>query len=338
MPLFELDDGRLVPAQYGRPVHDPIEPAAVDAVREQVLEIVGRPLLPILRHDSAAAPDALASADLVALDPNGRTVAVTITPRIDAESVLAALGRAGTAARLTWSEIARRYHRGEGAFGSDWATFRETAARGESGPPAVLVGFEAEDSVRPALEVLSGAGLQVIDLVVRATSDGRRFIDATDLHRDAAPSPHRVLTPAAPRRAIAGGAVRQAGPDAETPPGGIDAEPSADLALIGAALPSAVDLSWVAQDDGAARPGRPAVLTPEGTIVLPDGQVVTDPDAGARIFGAPEGADGWTAWRIGTGGPTLAEARTEMRAAAARRPSRTGPAISGSRRRHAPSV
>jgi hypothetical protein len=43
-------------------------------------------------------------------------------------------------------------------------------------------------------------------------------------------------------------------------------------------------------------------------IELPDGTVVQDPDVAAAAVSGVEGADGWRAWRLGDGGPTLAEA------------------------------
>jgi hypothetical protein len=51
-----------------------------------------------------------------------------------------------------------------------------------------------------------------------------------------------------------------------------------------------------------------ATLRPDGMIELPDGTVVQDPDVAAAAVSGVEGADGWRAWRLGDGGPTLAEA------------------------------
>ena len=39
MPLFEFDDGRLIPAQFGRTVRDGLTDDILKSVREQVLEI-----------------------------------------------------------------------------------------------------------------------------------------------------------------------------------------------------------------------------------------------------------------------------------------------------------
>jgi len=51
-----------------------------------------------------------------------------------------------------------------------------------------------------------------------------------------------------------------------------------------------------------------ALLRPDGLIELPDGTVLQDPDEAAATLSGVEGVDGWRAWRLGDGGPTLAEA------------------------------
>lgn len=321
MPLFELDEGRLVPAQYGRPVTEPIEPDAVEVVREQLLEIVARPLLPVRRATTDAPPGNSAAPrepDLVALDPDGQPVVAAVTDRVDAATLVWILGQAGLASRLTWAEIARGFPGGVAAFRAEWAGFRESAPRGVSGPPAVLVAFGVDDDVRPAIEVLASSGVQVIELVVRSMSSGRRFIDAVEVRRHAGPAARPVITPSSPRRMV-GAATdtrEDAGePEPVTPTVSIDLDPAANLRLIGRALTSDVDLAW--HDDG--RPAYTARLTTDGLIVLPDGARLTEPsEAAARVSGR-EDVDGWAVWHIGDGGPTLGEARAELQAAAARR-------------------
>ncbi|MBB2924648.1 hypothetical protein [Cellulomonas cellasea] len=52
-----------------------------------------------------------------------------------------------------------------------------------------------------------------------------------------------------------------------------------------------------------------ATLRGDGLIELPDGRVHADPDLAAAEAANAEGAvDGWGSWRVGDGGPTLAEA------------------------------
>jgi len=52
-----------------------------------------------------------------------------------------------------------------------------------------------------------------------------------------------------------------------------------------------------------------ATLRHDGLIELPDGRVHANPDDAAADAANAEGVvDGWRAWRLGDGGPTLAEA------------------------------
>ena len=56
MALFEFEDGHLVPAQFGYPVSYDLGPELVDAICQQVLQIVSRPLFPVpdgARRDGA---------------------------------------------------------------------------------------------------------------------------------------------------------------------------------------------------------------------------------------------------------------------------------------------
>src|SRR5699024_6017168 len=119
MPLFEFDEGRLVPAQFGRPVLETVEPEVLQAVREQVLEVVAEPLFPVSWHDDDARPR------LTAMDPSGQVVMVEVTQRLDAASLVAALSRAGRMAERGWLELAETYPRGVAAFRRDWNSFRE---------------------------------------------------------------------------------------------------------------------------------------------------------------------------------------------------------------------
>jgi hypothetical protein len=52
-----------------------------------------------------------------------------------------------------------------------------------------------------------------------------------------------------------------------------------------------------------------ATLRPDGLLQLSNGRIFADPDAAATSAADSESTlDGWRAWRLGDGGPTLAEA------------------------------
>ena len=70
MALFELENGRLVPAQFGREVPDGFTADVLQAVRSQVLEIVSRPLFPIAWDGGTGSNDD--APRLTALDAAGQ--------------------------------------------------------------------------------------------------------------------------------------------------------------------------------------------------------------------------------------------------------------------------
>lgn len=76
MALFEIENGRLVPAQFGREVPDGFTADVLQAVRSQVLEIVSRPLFPIAWEGGTGSNDD--APRLTALDAAGQVVAVEV--------------------------------------------------------------------------------------------------------------------------------------------------------------------------------------------------------------------------------------------------------------------
>ncbi|MEE6273584.1 hypothetical protein V2J56_09520 [Georgenia sp. MJ206] len=194
MPLFELDEGRLVPAQFGRPVAEPVEPEVLQAVREQVLEVVAEPLFPVTWHDDDARPR------LTAMDSSGQVVTVEVAERLDAVSLVAALSRAGRTAERGWLDLAETYPRGVAAFRRDWNAFRESMPpRPTPGPRLVVVAAMIDDEIRPALGSLAGSGVLVHEMSVRQMSNGRRFLDVTEVRGGLAAHP-AILPGRAARR------------------------------------------------------------------------------------------------------------------------------------------
>ncbi len=82
--------------------------------------------------------------------------------------------------------------------------------------------------------------------------------------------------------------------------------PHPALAALAGEQGAATTLVWF-----RARRGQRLVATlrVDGVIELPGGQLVSDPDEAAATAADAEGTvDGWRAWRLGDGGPTLLEA------------------------------
>lgn len=186
MALFEFDEGRLIPAQFGRSVSDGLTPEIVDAVCNQVLEIVSRPLFPITWRDispfeGSAFVDGSAEDEaprLTALDPSGQVVSVEILDFLDSDTLIQSLSRLAGTAALSWSDLAREYPGGVAAFKSGWIHFRDSMPPSPgAGPRLVMVVGRIDPAVRPALEVLAASGVEVHEMSLREMSNGRSFLD-----------------------------------------------------------------------------------------------------------------------------------------------------------------
>ena len=187
MALFEFDEGRLIPAQFGRSVSGGLTPEVVDAVCNQVLEIVSRPLFPITWRDISpfeaqafideSSPENEAPR-LTALDPSGQVVSVEILDFLDSDTLIQSLSRLAGTAALSWSDLAREYPGGVAAFKSGWLHFRDSMPPSPgAGPRLVMVVGSIDPAVRPALEVLAASGVEVHEMNLREMSNGRSFLE-----------------------------------------------------------------------------------------------------------------------------------------------------------------
>lgn len=176
MALYELEDGRLVPAQFGHAVPDGFSDGVLNAVRSQVLEIVSRPLFPIAWNEGV--PGGEVAPRLTALDAAGQVVAVEVVKHLDADLLIEALSRLADSAAMSWTDLAREYPGGIGAFKAGWAKFRESMPTSPpNGPRMILVAAQIAAEVRPALDVLSSSGVEVHEMSLRQTSNGRSFLE-----------------------------------------------------------------------------------------------------------------------------------------------------------------
>lgn len=179
MAIFEIRQGALVPAQLGGVADESAHRQALDLVREQVAQVLRRPLFTVAWKQLDAGHS------LVAIDGSGQVVAVELLPKLDSTTVVAAMGRLNATSHLGWAEIASLYPAGPTAFQKDWTAFRETMpARINPGPRLSIVSPSVSPDVLSSLSVLSDSGLEVFSLSVRALSSGRNFveIDRIDSH------------------------------------------------------------------------------------------------------------------------------------------------------------
>ncbi|MDK8351776.1 hypothetical protein QP786_07435, partial [Gleimia europaea] len=180
MALFEFDDGHLIPAQFGRSVPGEIASDILASVREQVLEIVGRPLFPIFWQDAGEVGAGRDGGEprLTALDASGQVVSIEVVEQLDSQTMIDSLSRLADTASLGWNDLAAQYPSGMQGFRAGWTEFRDAMPPSPApGPRLILVAGKISDSVRPALDVLASSGVEVHEISVREMSNGRKFID-----------------------------------------------------------------------------------------------------------------------------------------------------------------
>ena len=177
MALFEFEDGRLVPAQFGYPVAQDLGPDLVDAICQQVLQIVSRPLFPVTWRDMTGQDDE-ETPRLTALDVTGQIVSVEILKELDSETLITSLSRLAEVASISWSDLAAEYPSGHEGFRAGWAQFRDSMPPAVGpGPRLIMVAGDIDPSVRPALSVLATSGVEVHLMNLRQMSNGRLFLD-----------------------------------------------------------------------------------------------------------------------------------------------------------------
>ena len=178
MALFELENGRLVPAQFGRDVPEGFTPDVLAAIRAQVLEIVSRPLFPIKWSAWDSEHPKQHNSRLTALDASGQVVAVEVMRVLDADVLIDSLSRLADTASMSWSDLAREYPLGPAGFKNEWVHFREAMPPSPpNGPRLVIATSQISDDVRPALDVLSSSGVEVHQMSLRQMANGRAFLE-----------------------------------------------------------------------------------------------------------------------------------------------------------------
>lgn len=251
MALFEFDEGRLIPAQFGRSVPDGLTPEIVDAVCNQVLEIVSRPLFPITWRDispfeGSAFVDGSTEDEaprLTALDPSGQVVSVEILDFLDSDTLIQSLSRLAGTAALSWSDLAREYPGGVAAFKSGWIQFRDSMPPSPgAGPRLVMVVGRIDPAVRPALEVLAASGVEVHEMSLREMSNGRSFLEVHAVGpRTYAHAPHLLAGRSDDVPAIASSMRDVAAPMTIESSTGVDfvvSEPAADAKALEPEVPA----------------------------------------------------------------------------------------------------
>ena len=302
MTLFELKDGRLGPASPGRPADDGATGWALAAVRHQLTEILGWPVLPI-SWSRIEGGDAL-----TALDPIGQVIHLEVLRTLDASALLAAMARQAEASALNRTELSALYPGGAGIFRRDWNAFRASAPEGaRPGPRLVIVTAFLAAEVRAGAALLAGSGVEIRVLDVRMVGDGtgqERILVGVEPLRTASAGGSAGSAGSMGSAGNVGGAPVEAGGRHGTGP---VAEPSPrqmpDTTVMAPATPS-----WSGAPDGPTGTGvLPAMTgsgpwTPDGSTPPGGSPIVPGALGGPGVPGAP-GGPGGPVGLSGPGGP-----------------------------------
>lgn len=290
MAIFEIRQGALVPAQLGGVADESAHRQALDLVREQVAQVLRRPLFTVSWKQLDAGHS------LVAIDGSGQVVAVELLPKLDSTTVVAAMGRLNATSHLGWAEIASLYPAGPTAFQKDWAAFRETMpARINPGPRLSIVSPSISPDVLSSLSVLSDSGLEVFSLSVRALSSGRNFVEIDRIDSHHLPVTAKLLP--------AGDTMDE------------DIEVGKSEATAAASAPSAAtSTSAAASAPSVATPSAPAPTAGAPSAPTPAASQAPAASAGASQGGAaPQGA-GFAAGPTTPSSPVSRRSRRAQRA------------------------
>lgn len=290
MPLFEIIEGiGLIGFRALRGGAELYESEIEDLLWANPDELLGEALFPIARQPVLPAGG---RPDIVCLDRGGRVVVIEVKRDISRRQLAQCLEYAGWARTTNLQELAGLYHGGHEAFFSAWQEFTES----EAPTPVrsvrlVLVARDFHGRTGSALDFLVEHNLPVLVVKVSLYEDaaGRRFLDVEGEHE----------------------------PDV----GPIAGDHADDVTKVEGRRLRIADLL----DAGLLQPGqeliwkRPrvgheyrAAVTDEGQIMLEDGRPFSSPSRAAMEAAGIPSYDGWYAWRLGDGGPTLHELRGRL--------------------------
>lgn len=297
MPFFQLDDSSLVPFQrqaissgvYEEEIEGLLWDNLEELTGENLFRVARQPVLPLGRPD------------VLALDKQGRIVVIEVKRDVDRTLLAQALEYAGWARTVGLDEMASRYHGGAAGFWEDWQEFTgtDTPTLVVRQPQLVLVARTFEPKTAQALEFLLDNNLPVklLKVAFYADDEGHRFLNVEWENE-----PETTLSATVP-----------AG-DATTTSAQVVDFREVSLAEVATVVGAPRDLVWVRPKKGQRYEG---VLLSNGHIRLSDGREFRSPSGAAMAAAEVVSYDGWYAWRLDEGGPTLNEIRHQIAAAQA---------------------
>ncbi len=272
-----------------------------DLLWDNLEEITGENLFRIARQanlPSGGRPD------IVALDRQGRVVVIEVKRDVDRNQLAQALEYAGWARNTSLDELARLFHAGVEDFWAEWQEFTGTSTPlvVQKDPRLYLVARTFHQRTFEAMEFLLQHRLpvQVLKIAFYVEEGQRRF-----LHVEWQDEPE--YTPL-----IVSPSVHD-GPDSVPADELLDTEArdfrEVTLAEVAATLTTPTTLVWLRPKKGER---FEATLLANGMIRLSTGAEHRSPSGAAMAVADVVSYDGWYAWRIGEGGPTLNDCRRKL--------------------------
>jgi hypothetical protein len=295
-----MDEGALVPFKR-QAIAAGVYEAEIEALLwDNLEEITGDNLFRVARQ--ATLPSG-GRPDIIALDPSGRVVVIEVKRDVDRNQLAQALEYAGWARGTSLDELARLFHGGEAGFWAEWQDFTGTITPVvvQRDPRLYLVARTFDPRTFQAMEFLLQHHLpvEVLKIAFYVDDGGRRFLDV-----EWKSEPETALVPAA--------SVPVPGEDLQ-PEVAIDAEVrdfrEVTLSEVAASLETPTALVWTRPKKGER---HEATLLANGMIRLASGEEHRSPSGAAMAAAEVVSYDGWYAWRVGEGGPTLNELRRKI--------------------------
>jgi len=299
MPIFELDQNSLVPYRRQAIASGVYEAEIEGLLWDNLEELTGDNLFRVARQ--AALPSG-GIPDIIALDSSGRVVVIEVKRDVDRHQLAQALEYAGWARNASLDELAGMYYGGAQSFWDDWKEFTDsgTPVLVQRDPRLVLVARTFNARTFEALEFLLQHKLpiQVLKIAFYVDEGSRRFLNVEwELEPEASPAPESDDGHVLVGDTIGGGDFREV-----------------TLSEVTQTLTTPTTLVW-----NRPRKGHryEATLLEGGFIRLADGREFRSPSGAAMAVADVVSYDGWYAWKVGDGGPTLNSLRHQLAAAPA---------------------
>ena len=284
MPIFRVDDGRLVPFTRLAPGPDLYEQQIEDLIWSDLEAFTGEALFPVCRQPVISVAS---RPDILALRSDGTPVIIEVKRDIDRGQLAQVLEYAGWARLTNLDEISRLYridaaHAGPDAFFSDWTEFTEpvTPVTIASPPALFLIARDFRGATRSAIGFLeeTGVPITVTPVTVYSDPDGNRVV-YIDAEHDLA-------------------ATAEAGPAKQRVKQHITV--NGERVSVRDLLEAEILLPGEQVVFTRPRKGQrfDATIEQDGTFTLSDGRTFNSPSLAAMRAADVVSYDGWKAWRV----------------------------------------